>query len=63
MHLWLIDWGVHLPSIYMHCPRSSSGCSSMQGICAQLTGEGLCLIALCYANIFGVVVFNASMVD
>ena len=47
----------------MHCPRSSSGCSSMQGICAQLTGEDLCLIALCYANIFGVVVFSASMLD
>ena len=27
-------------SIYMHCPRSSSGCSGMLGICAQLTGEG-----------------------
>ena len=40
MHLCSIDWGVHLPSIYMHCPRSSSGCSGMQGICAQLTGEG-----------------------
>ena len=26
--------GVHLPSIYMHCTRSSSGCSGMQGICA-----------------------------
>ena len=47
----------------MHCPRSSSGCSSMQGICAQLTGEDLCLIALCYANIFGVAVCNASMLD
>ena len=22
----------------MHCTRSSSGCSGMQGICAQLTG-------------------------
>ena len=54
---------VHLPSIYMHCPRSSSGCSGMQGISAQLTGEDLCLIALCYANIFGVVVFNASMLN
>ena len=52
---------VHLPSIYMHCPRSSSGCSGMQGISAQLTGEDLCLIALCYANIFGVVVFKTSI--
>ena len=40
MHLCSIDWGVHLPSIYMHCPRSSGGCSSMQGICARLTREG-----------------------
>ena len=33
-HLCSIDWGVHLPAIYMHCTRSSSGCSSMQGIYA-----------------------------
>ena len=26
--------GVYLPSIYMHCTRSSSGCSSMQDLCA-----------------------------
>ena len=32
----LIDWGVHLPSIYMHCPRSINGFSSMQGIYAWL---------------------------
>ena len=62
IYAWLTR-EVHLPSIYMHCPRSSSGCSSMQGICAQLTGEDLCWIALCYANIFGVAVFNASMLD
>ena len=47
----------------MHCSRSSSGCNSMQGICAQLTGEDLCWIALCYANIFGVAVFNAAMLN
>ena len=52
---------VHLPSIYMNYSRSSGGCNSMQDICAQLTGEDLCWIALCYANIFGVAVFNASM--
>ena len=55
--------GVHLPSRYMHCPRSSSGCSSMQGICAQLTWEDLCWIALCYANLFGVAVCKASVLD
>ena len=55
--------GIHLPSIYMHCPRSSSGCSGMQGLCAWLSGEDLCLIALCYANIFCVVIFNTSMLD
>ena len=40
MHLCLIDWVVHLPSIYMHCPRSSSGCSSMQGIYAEIWMTG-----------------------
>ena len=59
----LTDWGVHLHSIYMHCSRSNSGCKCMQDICAQLTGEDLCWIALWYANIFGVAVFNASMLD
>ena len=38
-------------------------CSSVQGLYAQLTGEDLCWIALCYAYIFGVVVFNASMLN
>ena len=28
----------HLPSIYMHFPRSSSRCSVMQGIYAQSQG-------------------------
>ena len=37
--------------------------SGMQGLYARLTGEDLCSIALCYANIFGVVVFNASMLN
>ena len=60
----ILKWlGAHLSSICMHCPRYSSGCSSMQGISAQLTGEDLCWIALCYANIFGVAVFNASVLD
>ena len=54
---------IHLPDIYMHYPRSSSGCSGMQGLYARLTGEDLCLIELCYANIFGVVVFKASILD
>ena len=34
-------WGIHLPSIYMYCTRSSSGCSSTQGIYDQLTGGHL----------------------
>ena len=60
----MLNWlGGQLSSIYMHCPRSSSGCSGMQGICAQSTREDLCSIALCYANIFCVVVFNASMLN
>ena len=61
----LLNWlgGPSAFYIYMHCSRSSSGCNGMQDICAQLTGEDLCWIALCYANIFGVAVFNASMLD
>ena len=59
VNLCSIDWRIHLPAIYKHCPRFSSWCSGIQGIYAQLTGEDLCLIALCYANIFGVAVFNA----
>ena len=60
----------------MHCPTSSSGCSSMQGIYARLTGEDLCSIALgiCALSIYiyrslmrcaksGVAVFMASMLD
>ena len=38
-------------------------CSGIQGIYAQLTGEDLCLIALCYAYIFGVAVCKVSMFD
>ena len=35
----VLDWlGVHLPSIFMYCTRSSSRCSGMQGIYAWLTG-------------------------
>ena len=47
----------------MNYSRSNSGCNSMQDICAQLTGEDLCWIALCYGIIFGVAVFNATMLD
>ena len=93
VHLYSSNWGVHLPSIYMYCPRSSFGCSGMHGICAQLTGgvhlpsiymhcprsssgcsgmkdfyiqmtwEDLCCMVLCFANVFGVVVFNSHMLD
>ena len=61
----MLNWlgGVHLPSRYMHCPRSSSWWSSMQGICAQLTWEDLCWIVLCFANMFGVAVCMASVLD
>ena len=60
---FLSTMSIHLPAIYMHCPRSSSGCRCMPGLYAQLTEEDLCLIAFCYANIFGVVVFKASILD
>ena len=61
----MLEWlgGPSAFYIYMHCPRCRSGCSSMQGICARLTGDNLCWIALCYANIFHVVVFNASVLS
>ena len=58
-------WGFHLPSIYMHCNRSGSGCSGMQCIYAQLTGESICLLYICivlYLTI-GVVVCKASVLD
>ena len=42
-----LNWEVHLPSIYMHCPRSSSGCSSMQGIYAQMTGGSIFPLYIC----------------
>ena len=38
-------------------------CSSMLGLYAQLTGEDLCWIALCYANIFDLAVFIACMLN
>ena len=60
----MLNWlGVHLPSIYMHCTRSSSGCSSMQGICAWLTGGFICLLYICIVLdlAVGVVVCKASI--
>ena len=64
-HLCSIDWGVHLPSIYMHCTISSSGCSGMQGICTQLTGGSICLLYICTVLdlVVGVVVCKASVFD
>ena len=56
VHDW---WGVHLPSIYMHCPRSSSGYSGMQGIYAQM---GVHLPEI-YIYICSVAVCKASMLD
>ena len=38
-------------------------CSGMQSLYAQLTGEDICPIVSCYANIFGVVVCKASMLN
>ena len=62
----LLNWlGVHLPSIYMHCSRSSSGCNSMQDICAQLTGGSICLPYVCIILdlAVGAVVCKASVLD
>ena len=60
----VLNWlGVHLPSMYMYCTRSSSGCSGMQGICAQLTG-GVHLPSIymhCTRSSSGVVVCKASI--
>ena len=60
-----IDWGVHLPSIYMYCTTSSSGCSSMQCICAQLTGGSICLLYICIVLhlAVGVAVCKASVLN
>ena len=60
----MLNWlGVHLPSIYMHCTRSSSGCSSMQGIYAWLTGGFICLLYICIVLdlAVGVMVCKASI--
>ena len=35
------DWGIHLPSIYLHCTISSSGCNGMQCKYAELMGVHL----------------------
>ena len=62
----MLDWlGVHLPSIFMYCTRSSSGCSGMQGIYAQLTGGSICLLYICIVLdlAVGVVVCKASMLE
>ena len=55
---------MHCLYIYRSAIRFAKfGVVSIQGIYARLTGEDLCLIPLCYANIFGVAVFDASMID
>ena len=56
---------VHLPSIYMHCTRCSSGYSGMQGICGQMTVGSICLLYICIVLYLavGVVVCKASMLD
>ena len=67
----MLNWRGDIGHRYVHCLyiyRSAISCAkfgvvSIQGIYAQLTGEDLCLIPLCYANIFGVAVFDASMID
>ena len=55
--------GVPLFSIYMHSPRSSSGCSSMQGFCDQLTEGSICLLYICIVLdlAVGVAVCKASV--
>ena len=57
--------GVYLPSIYMHCTTSSSGCSGIQGIYAWLTGGSICLVYICIVLdlAVGVVVCKAIMLQ
>ena len=64
-HLCLIDWGVYLSSIYMHCTRYSSWCSLIQVIYAWLTGRFICLQYICIVLdlAVGVVVCKASVLD
>ena len=54
-----------LSCIYMHCTRSSSRCSGMQGILAQLTGGSICLLYICIVLdlAVGVAGCKASMLD
>ena len=65
MHRYSIDLGDHLPSIYMHCTRSDSGCSGMQGLYAQLTEGSICLLYIWIVLdiTVGVAVCKASVLD
>ena len=62
-HPCLIDWWFHLPSIYMHCTRSSSGCCIIQDIYAWLTGESIYLLYICIVLdiVVDVALYKASM--
>ena len=64
-HLCLIDWGVYLSSIYMHCTRYSSWCSLIQVIYAWLTGRFICLLYICIVLdlAVGVVVCKTFMLN
>ena len=62
----MLNWrGVYLPSIYMHCTRSRSGCSGMQGIYAWLTGGFICLLYICIVlyPAVGVALYKTSILD
>ena len=49
----------------MHCTISGSGCSSMQGVYAELTGRSICLLYICIALDLpvGVLVCKASVLN
>ena len=62
----MLKWPrVHLSSIYMHCPRSSCGCSGMQGIYSQMTGGSICFlyIYIVLDLAVGVAVCKASLLN
>ena len=63
-HLCSIDWGIHLPSKYMHCPWFSNGCSSYaRHLCSNWMGRAIWLLYICIVLdlALGVVVCKASM--
>ena len=62
--VYVLNWlGGSICLLYICIVRSSSGCSGMKDFYIQMTWEDPCCMVLCFANVFGVVVFNSHMLD